>query len=304
MSNIIALIWDFDKTLVNGYMQDPLFVEYGINDREFWKEVNALPEKYEKEQGVRVNKDIIYLNHILNYVKNGRFAGLNNEKLECLGKYIKFYPGVLDVFPKTIDIIKKDGTYREFDIRVEHYIVSTGIAQMIWGSPIARYVDGIWGCDFIEDVNPETQEKELSEVVYTIDNTTKTRAIFEINKGVGQRDGIEVNSKLSEEMRRVPFKNMIYIADGPSDIPAFSLINSKGGATFAVYPHGNDEAFRQVESLRKDGRVQMYGEADYSEDTLTYLWLKNTILDIANRIVAEEKAKLTPYIKPQPRHLV
>lgn len=175
---------------------------------------------------------------------------------------------------------------------------------MIWGSPIARYVDGIWGCDFIEAINSGTQKKEISEVVYTIDNTTKTRAIFEINKGVGQRDGIEVNSKLSEEMRRVPFKNMIYIADGPSDIPAFSLINSKGGATFAVYPPGNDEAFRQVESLRKDGRVQMYGEADYSENTRTYLWLKNTILDIADRIVTEEKAKLTPYIKPQPRHLV
>ena len=175
---------------------------------------------------------------------------------------------------------------------------------MIWGSPIAQYVDGIWGCDFIESINSDTKEKELSEVVYTTDNTTKTRAIFEINKGVGQRDGIEVNSKLSEEMRRVPFKNMIYIADGPSDIPAFSLINNKGGATFAVYPPGNDEAFRQVESLRKDGRVQMYGEADYRENTLTYLWLKNTILDIAARIVADEKAKLIPYIKPQPRHLI
>ncbi|MDM8215196.1 HAD family hydrolase [Desulfovibrio piger] len=304
MSNIIALIWDFDKTLVDGYMQDPLFAEYGIDNKKFWKEVNALPEKYEKEQGVRVNKDSIYLNHILNYVKAGKFKGLNNEKLNHLGGEIKFYPGVLELFPATIEMIKNNDVYKEFNIRLEHYIVSTGLSQMIWGSPLARYVDGIWGCDFIESTNPETQEKELSEIVYTIDNTTKTRAIFEINKGVGHRDGIEVNSKLSEEMRRVPFKNMIYIADGPSDIPAFSLINSKGGATFAVYPHGNNDAFRQVESLRKDGRVQMYGEADYSENTLTYLWLKNTILDIADRIVAEEKAKLTPYVKPQPRHLV
>lgn len=304
MSNIIALVWDFDKTLVNGYMQDPLFAEYGIVAKDFWDEVNALPAKYEKEQGVRVNKDIIYLNHILNYVKDGRFAGLDNKKLECLGKDIKFYPGVLDIFPKSIDVVKKNGTYKEFDIRVEHYIISTGLTQMIWGSPIARYVDGIWGCDFIEEINSDTQKKEISEVVYTIDNTTKTKAIFEINKGVGQRDGIEVNSKLSEEMRRVPFKNMIYIADGPSDIPAFSLLNGKGGSTFAVYPHGNNDAFRQVESLRKDGRVQMYGEADYNEGTLTYLWLKNAITDIADRIVADEKAKLTPYVKPQPRHLL
>lgn len=304
MSNIIALIWDFDKTLVDGYMQDPLFAEYEIDNIEFWKEVNALPEKYEKEQCVRVNKDTIYLNHILNYVREGKFKGLSNAKLNALGNKIKFYPGVLELFPAVTEIIKNNPVYNEFDIKLEHYIVSTGLSQMILGSPLNRYLDNVWGCEFIETVNRETNEKEISEVVYAIDNTTKTRAIFEINKGVGQRDGIEVNSKLSEELRRVPFKNMIYIADGPSDIPAFSLINGRGGATFAVYPHGNNEAFRQVESLRKDGRVQMYGEADYRENTLTYLWLKNMIIDIAERIVEDEKAKLTPYVKPQPRHLV
>lgn len=300
MSNIIALIWDFDKTLVAGYMQDPLFADYGVVAKEFWDEVNALPEKYEKEQKVRVNKDIIYLNHILNYVKEGKFSGLNNEKLRSLGASINFYPGVEEIFPATIDLVKENPVYQDFDIKVEHYIVSTGLAQMVHGCSIARHVNEIWGCHFIDD----SEGKELSEIVYTIDNTTKTRAIFEINKGVGHRDGIEVNSKLSEEMRRVPFKNMIYIADGPSDIPAFSLVKGKGGATFAVYPHGKNDAFRQVESLRKDERVQMYGEADYRENTLTYLWLKNTILDIADRIVADEKAKLSPFIKPQPRHLV
>ena len=139
MSNIIALIWDFDKTLVDGYMQDPLFAEYGIDNKEFWKEVNALPEKYEEEQGVRVNRDSIYLNHILSYVKSRKFSGLNNKKLECLGGDINFYPGVLDIFPKTIDIIKKNGTYKEFNIKVEHYIVSTGLTQMIWGSPMMEY---------------------------------------------------------------------------------------------------------------------------------------------------------------------
>lgn len=84
MSNIIALIWDFDKTLVDGYMQDPLFAEYGIVNNEFWKEVNALPEKYEKEQGVHVNKDIIYLNHILNYVKMEDLPDLIMRSLNVL----------------------------------------------------------------------------------------------------------------------------------------------------------------------------------------------------------------------------
>ena len=67
MKNIIAVIWDFDKTLVNGYMQDPIFKEYDVKASDFWKEVNSLPEKYKKEQGVKVNPDTIYLNHFLKY---------------------------------------------------------------------------------------------------------------------------------------------------------------------------------------------------------------------------------------------
>ena len=78
-------------------------------------------------------------------------------------------------------------------------------------------------------------------------------------------------------MRRVRFENMIYIADGPSDIPAFSLINQYGGATFAIYPKGNAKAMRQVEDMRAQGRVNMYAEADYSKNTTAYLWITNKI---------------------------
>ena len=78
MANIIAVVWDFDKTLIDGYMQDPIFEEYHVNAKEFWDEVNNLPQKYKQEQNVRVNPDTIYLNHFINYVKQGKFKGLNN----------------------------------------------------------------------------------------------------------------------------------------------------------------------------------------------------------------------------------
>lgn len=78
----------------------------------------------------------------------------------------------------------------------------------------------IWGCDLIEGLDAE-KHKIISEVGYTIDNTTKTRALFEINKGVPQHPEIDVNAKMSDALRRVAFPNMIYIADGPSDVPAF-----------------------------------------------------------------------------------
>ena len=142
----------------------------------------------------------------------------------------------------------------------------------------------------------------IGETVYTIDNTSKTRAIFEINKGIDKIDGIEVNSKIPEENRRVHFENMIYIADGPSDIPAFSVV--KKGAAFAIYPKGDSKAMQQVEQMRENGRVDMYAEADYSEGTTAYMWITNRIQRMADRIRNAEKEKIMSSASGFPHHLV
>lgn len=305
MSNIIAVIWDFDKTIVDGYMQDPIFEHYRVNAQEFWKEVNSLPKKYEDEQGVKVNPDTVYLNHFIKYAKEGNFDGLNNELLKEFGKQLKFYSGIPQIFDRIKKLISDNQKFKEFDIRVEHYIVSTGMTQVIKGSVINNYVEGIWGCEFIEDVDPNNVERKIiSEIGFTIDNTTKTRALFEINKGVNKYEEVEVNTKISTDLRRVPFENMIYIADGPSDIPAFSVVKKGGGSTFAIYPEQNLKAFKQVEQLRKDHRIDMYAEANYSEGTTTDMWICNKVLDIANRIYKKEKAKISNAISTTPKHLV
>ena len=291
MANIIAVVWDFDKTLVNGYMQDPIFEEYGIDAKKFWEEVNALPEKYMREQNVKVNPDTIYLNHFINYAKQGKFPGLDNKKLKSFGAKLKFYNGIPEIFSKTTELIEKNSIYKEYDIKVEHYIVSTGMSEIIRGSCVEPFVKNIWGCELIEA--PGADGKAIiSEIGYTIDNTSKTRALFEINKGVGLWDDVQVNTKIDENARRVHFINMIYVADGPSDIPAFSIINRNGGATFAIYPKGNQNALQQVEHLRMDGRINMYAEADYSEGTTAYMWICNKIVEFADRIRDEEKAKI------------
>lgn len=303
MSNIIAIVWDFDKTLINGYMEDPIFEEYGVNPNDFWNETNALPEKYMREQNVKVNPDTIYLNQLLAYTKRGVFKGLNNKKLRSYGEKLPFYPGVPDIFKRTQEVVSNDKICEEYGIRVEHYIVSTGLKEIIAGSPVADYVSGIWGCEFIETTNPEGQQI-IGEIGYTIDNTTKTRALFEINKGVGKSDGVEVNTSLPENMRRVHFINMVYVADGPSDIPAFSVVNNNGGATFAVYPKGDMRAMRQVEQMRKDERINMFAEADYSQDTTVSMWLENKIQEFAENIKAQEKQKLERFTSAGlPRHL-
>ena len=294
MSNIIAIVWDFDKTLITSYMQEPIFKKYRVDGTTFWKEVNALPEKYLTEQGVRVNRDTIYLNHFINYIKEGRFPDLNNEMLTALGSELEFYNGLPALMEITKKMVADDSRYAEYDIRVEHYIVSTGFTAMIKGSAVAPFVSGIWGCELI---------MVISEIGYTIDNTTKTRALFEINKGVGVLDNIDVNTKLPEEMRRVRFENMIYIADGPSDVPAFSTLNKSGGATFAIYPHNDEKAFKQVEQLRKDGRINMYAEADYSEGTTAYMWITGKVREFADKIREKERSKLQSSISESPRHL-
>ena len=140
VANIIAIIWDFDKTLINGYMEDPLLEDNGINPKDFWQETNSLPQKYANEQNVKVNPDTIYLNQLINYAKSGRLKGLNNQKLREYGKKMKFYPGVPDIFEKTRDLIENNEIYQEYDIKVEHYIISSGLSEIIRGSDVAKYV--------------------------------------------------------------------------------------------------------------------------------------------------------------------
>lgn len=314
MKNVIAVVWDFDKTLIDGYMQDPLFEEYHINSAQFWVEVNALPEKY-KKLGVEVNKDTVYLNYLIQYAHEHDLSDLNNEKLKGYGKKLNFYPGAIelirylnnDILKNHSDLDKEHPKqYSEYGIKVENYVVSTGIKKIIEGSELAPLLEHYWGCELIDSdmIDKNAGQSMIADVGYTIDNTTKTRALFEINKGIPQDPDLEVNAKIPEDMRRVKFKNMIYIADGPSDIPAFSLINKNGGSTFAIYPKGNQKAFQQVEQLREDGRINMFAEADYRERTTAYMWITNKVLEIANRICNEERAKLENAVSKGPKHLV
>ena len=305
MANVIAVIWDFDKTLIRGYMQTPIFKKYKIDESVFWREVNSLPDYYKQEQGVQVNKDTVYLNHLIKYVNDGKLKGLSNKSLKEFGHEQDFYPGVVELIrnmQKHWEDSAEGKNYSEYNIRVENYIVSTGIKKVIEGTELSSYVAGIWGCELI-DAKVDGND-EISEVGYTIDNTTKTRALFEINKGIPQNPDIDVNAKMSEQSRRVKFKHMIYIADGPSDVPAFSVINKFGGATFAVYPKGDERAFKQVEKLREDGRINMYAEADYTEGTTAYMWITNKVREFADQIYSEERNKLEESVSVAPKHII
>jgi hypothetical protein len=294
----IAFIWDFDKTLIPGNQQDPLFAAYGIDPRQFWAEVEGLVGYY-RDRGITIARDSAYLGHILTYVREGRFPGLTRQRLKELGAELEMSPGIPEFFTATRSHVAAVSDYAHEDIDVEHYVVSTGIRPMIEGSPIGGIIDGIWANDFIErpampgyldTLAIDSEPHPISMLGYMIDNTSKTRAVFEINKGVNRNSGIDVNALMAEEQRRVPIRNMVYIADGPSDVPVFSILNRQGGKTLGVYTTEPSNNFRQVKQLQSQGRIQGMAKADFREGEAAHLWLIDSLDQIAAEIVANRRS--------------
>jgi hypothetical protein len=299
----IALIWDFDRTLTTGYMQEPLFEHYGVNEKQFWDEVNALCGFYDGH-GLKLADDTAYLGHTLNYVKNGRFAGLTNSLLRELGARVGLAPGMPEFMQRTKDFIAANERYVANKITVEHYVVSTGLRQMIEGNAIHQHLDGVWACELLPDAPTADGTLDgtsfdpdgvLTQIGYTIDNTTKTRAIFEINKGINKLDGVNVNARMAPEERRVPFEHMIYIADGPSDVPVFSVVGQNGGKTLAVY---GDNNYDGVQKLQDEGRVNNTVPADYTPNSGADKWLFRWIGIIADKICDDRDRRVGDFANP------
>lgn len=308
LQNVIAVIWDFDRTLSPQYMQKPLFEAYDVDENTFWDQVGKLPAFY-KRAGIHVQRDTCYLGHILSYVRAGRFKGLNNAKLRALGKSIEFFRG-LPHFLDRLKAIVKESQFSEGDLRLEHYVVSTGLAEIIRGSEIAEKLDAVWASEFIEspaepdtDLSGTPNPGEISQIATFLDNTTKTRALFEINKGVNKEPSITVNDAFPEEERRVPFKNMIYVADGPSDIPSFSVVKKHGGLAFAVYKPRSRRHYEQALMLQETNRVDMIGPADYREGSSTDMWFQSQVRKIATRMLDERRRALESKVRKEPVHL-
>jgi hypothetical protein len=290
---VIAFIWDYDRTLIPGNQQDPLFEAYGVDGRNFWREVDGLVDYY-RSKGITIARDTAYLNHILTYVDEGIFEGMDRARLHELGGSVEMCPGIPEFFDAARAHVDSVPAFAKQGISVEHYVVSTGIRSMIEGSPIAGHIDGIWANDFIEAPAPpgfldrldiRETERRITRLGYTLDNTGKTKAVFEVNKGVNKNPQVDVNSRMSEEQRRVPIRHMIYIADGPSDVPVFSILNQHGGKTLGVYNTDPANNFPQVKRLQEQGRIQGMAKADYREGEAAYLWLIDSLDQIAQEIV-------------------
>jgi phosphoserine phosphatase len=242
--NIIAVIFDFDDTLTDD-STTKLLESHGFDARDFWE------NRMKKLTDSGWDPPLAYMKLILDSVGTGKPLGnLTNEKLNSFGKALEFYKGIPKLFGDLQQLVKG---HRLSNPAIEFYIISGGLEEIIRGTKIASFFTGIWGCRFHEE------EGCIKQVMNAISFTEKTKYIFAINKGVGKqvrKEVYAVNKKIERSQRRIPFENMIYIGDGLTDVPCFSLMEQYGGKPFGVFdPKKKDSPKKAWEQLVVPKRV-------------------------------------------------
>ncbi|MCB1064820.1 MAG: haloacid dehalogenase-like hydrolase [Verrucomicrobiae bacterium] len=287
--NIIAIVYDYDQTLSPTYMQDEvLFPKFGINPAEFWKRCKMLVDTdgYESE--------LAYLKVMLDYLQ---LDCPSNQDLRDLGKDLKFYRGVMEMFEGIEDLLQPD--HRVMGVKIEHYIVSSGIKTLIEGSALAPHIKRIFGCEFAED-----QSGKIAFPKRVISHTGKTQYLFRINKGMLEPNE-DVNDHMPEEQRAVPFRNMIYLGDGPTDVPCFTVMKKFGGHAIAVYNPDDPtrSSFRKAYQLSGPAdRIKFIAPADYRAGSHLRLLLEEMIAEIADGIVERRRREMSETKISAPTH--
>ena len=245
---IVAFLYDFDKTLCTTDMEDYAFIpSLGYTPAEFWAKANGFG---------RENKMDGLLAYMYTMIRECAAQGirLDRDYLVRSGEAIELFPGVREWFAR----ITAYGA--DLGVEVEHYVISSGLSEVIEGSGIAHEFKQIYACEFYYDENGLAAWPKLD-----VNFTNKTQFVYRINKGILDiaRDK-ELNDSMPDDSKRVPFTNMVYVGDGLSDVPCMKMMRAYGGQAIAVYQKSNRAG---VEKLLQDGRVDFIFPADYREGT-------------------------------------
>ena len=275
--NVIAVVYDYDRTLSPQSMhQDVIFRQIGVDAGEFWEEVDKLRDERAYED------ELAWIRMLLD---NAKFRQLSNADLRTFGERLEFFPGVPDVFNELGGLLKEDRFVRH-GVSLEHYIVTSGLREVLAGSVLNKEIEAIFGCQLDED-----SEGKVFWPKRVVSHTSKTQYLFRITKGPEYVDlsHHDVNDHMPEEERRIPFRNMIYIGDGPTDVPCFAVLTQRQGVALAVYNPNIDKSLDTCMRLQEAKRVDGIAPADYQEGTHLRLLLEYYIKRMADRIVADRE---------------
>lgn len=262
---VVALMYDFDKTLCTKDMQEYTFIsDVGMTTDEFWTAANDISEKN------NMDRVLAYMYIMLDKARSAK-KSIHREDFVHLGKDLEFYNGVEDWFSR----INKIGD--DLGLKVEHYIISSGLREIIEGSSIFQNFKEVFACEFLYDENGIACWPKNA-----VNYTTKTQFIFRINKNILDiSNDDDLNKYTPDDFRPVPFRNMIYIGDGLTDVPCMKLVKLSGGHSIAVYPKTKR---KKVEELLIHNRVNFVELADYTKGSS----LENAVTDILKKISVVE----------------
>ena len=274
----IGILYDFDKTLCTTDMQEYDFIKnLGMTSGEFWGEAAKLTNEHEVEK---------ILSYMLVMIRECKKRGipLTREYLAKCGENVELFDGVDTWFER----INAFGN--ELGVNIEHYIISSGTYEIIEGTPIAKHFKKIYACRYLYDENGEAVWPSLA-----INYTLKTQYIYRISKGTLEvTDDYNLNREQDESLRRIAYRNMIYIGDGMTDIPCMKMVKEKGGKSIAVYHEGRSET---VKPLVDDDRINYVCAANYTEgstlDEIVKLMIQN--MAIVEKLKATEQERLSKY---------
>lgn len=245
----VAFIYDFDETLSTTYMQDYILIPaLGDKPENFWKKANAWSKKHCADQ---ITGTMYYIQH----TAKEKGIKLTRDFLCNAAKSITYFEGVEGWFER----INEYG--KTLDLQIEHYIISSGMEEMIDGSSIRKHFKDVFGCSYIYD-----EEGIPIWPARVVNYSTKTQYIAKINKGLSKTEDRAVNEYMPDEQRVIPYKRMIYFGDGMTDIPSMKITKEKGGNAIAVYrPKSNHR--KNAIKLLSDNRVNFALPADYRKDS-------------------------------------
>ncbi|WP_439544286.1 HAD family hydrolase [Hyphomicrobium sp.] len=264
----IALVYDFDGTLSPRPMQEYSFLpQLGIEPKAFWDECTQLAREQQADP-------LITYMHLMYKKAKEKGLVINRADLVAQGADVELFPGVETWFDAIADYIKIRAESAGVELR--HYLVSSGLTEIIEGTKIRRHFHNVFASEYWFDAY------ELPFPKRVITDTGKTQYLFRINKGIEDL-GESINAHMAEDLRPIPFRNMIYFGDGDTDVPSMALMRKSGGHAIAVHPEGRDEA--KCLELFRAGRVDFYAAADYQRGSAlfkrTCLLLDRMLADIA-----------------------